>query len=275
MLRTGLLMGWAMLRTGVVMLLILLAAGRAAAAEPACDGRREALIAQAYPRLGEAGALPARPGWTVDATRAVCKRWPAHPDRILLAVPLIGPSDADDQTSEGDLDVWVLDAASGAPLRQLRLASALDSDAIRFSALALDTARYRLDAATTAFGVRVSVSGSSGPNPFGQTSLRLFVDDGRTLRMVLPPLVVAESHGEWDTRCAGDFSDLQRTLAVAAASGAPAALLVRETGSSSRQWLEHDACKRASTATATAPRSDRLRAVGDQYPVPEALRPLQ
>lgn len=236
-------------------------------------GRRDALIAAVYPSLDEEDRLGARPGWQVERHAAACKVWPAHPQSTLLAVPLSGPAESESLT-RGDLDVWVLDTVDGRPRQHVRLDHALDGDAIYADGVTLDTAPYRLDADTVAFGIRVRLRGSSRVNPFDQSHLRLLVIDelADTLRTVLPPIVMDEYGGEWDGNCVGEFEYVKRTLAVEPRGNGHADLVVRESATGSRSQGEPGACE--SSETPARHRSWRLRFEGGGYAVPSQLRPV-
>ncbi|ANL38090.1 hypothetical protein [Rhizobium phaseoli] len=96
------------------------------------------------------------------------------------------------------------------------------------------TARYQLAPKRTAFGLRVSQEGSSRANPFGETTLWLFAIEGDGLKPIRDDVVVRESHGEWDTVCAGEFSETTRTLSmVPSAKDTVADIIVTETTTTS------------------------------------------
>ncbi|MBN3852971.1 hypothetical protein G3N59_06220 [Paraburkholderia sp. Ac-20340] len=151
------------------------------------------------------------PGRTLDTEHAACKVWPANEALTIAALPLPQKNNNDDEGTD-DLEVLVADTASGTVIAHQFQKSAISYDAVRFSGLTIDTARYQLTPQNRAFGVRVSHEGSSRVNPFGQTALSLYVVDGQSLRTVVDRLIVEDSGGEWDGNCAGDFSNTTRTL---------------------------------------------------------------
>lgn len=79
------------------------------------------------------------------------------------------------------------------------------SDAIHVSGFTIDTAPYMLTRDIRAFGIRVSYKNDSGPNPYRETNLSLFIQEGNSLRRVLNNVNVTSFSGEWDTQCAGEF----------------------------------------------------------------------
>jgi hypothetical protein len=151
------------------------------------------------------------PGRTLDTEHAVCKVWPANEALTIAALPLPQKNNSDDEGTD-DLEVLVADTASGTVIAHQFQKGAISYDAIRFSGLTLDTARYQLTPQNRAFGVRVVHEGSSRVNPFSQTALSLYVVDGQSLRTVVDRLLVEDSGGEWDGNCAGAFNNTTRTL---------------------------------------------------------------
>jgi hypothetical protein len=151
------------------------------------------------------------PGHTLDTEHAVCKVWPANEALTIAALPLPQQNNSDDEGTD-DLEVLVADTASGTVIAHQFQKGAISYDAIRFSGLTLDTARYQLTPQNRAFGVRVEHEGSSRVNPISQTALSLYVVDGQSLRTVVDRLLVEDSGGEWDGNCAGTFSNTTRTL---------------------------------------------------------------
>jgi hypothetical protein len=173
----------------------------------------------AYPGAaldGRARILPGPAGDRIAADDVACRQWPADPGRTLLAVRIVPATEADPDlldTGSADLEVLVVDSATGEVHARRREAGRLGWDAIRVTGLQLDTARYRLDDEVLAFGVRIDRTGSSRANPWQETSLDLFVlEDG--LERVLGNLQVASSGGEWDTVCAGSFHAVERVVSV-------------------------------------------------------------
>lgn len=231
----------------------------------------QAAAQQAY--LERAGnVLPDRAGYTRDTTGSVCRRWPARPGLTLLATP-VWRDGGDHDSRDGDVEVMVIDSDTLAPRAWTVLAGALDSDAVFFDGMRLDTARYQLSADTLAFGLRLQRRNGSGPNPFSEEQLRLLAMQGTGLRELNLPLVTRRYQAEWDTRCAGESTDVTRTLSVGRQPPhGLAELIVNERRVTSRSWMDGETCRDQDTPVD----SERhvLRHDGQQYAVPEALRPL-
>lgn len=244
-------------------------------------GQAAAIVHSAYPAatrtaaggyLDQGARIDPEPGDFESAHAVTCKRWAAHPDRVLALVPRI-LSETDDET-HGDLDVLVLDRSSLRVEQRLRLPGYLDDDALRIERLDLDTAYYRLAPDVIAFGVRKTLEGSSRPNPFEEVDLSLFAPDGRRLRRVLDGLVVARSNGEWDTQCAGHFSELHRTLAMSDTSSHGRTDIVVATRGEERENRPdaNGTCSENTRPKAYPPVS--LHFDGTRFVVPKELAPL-
>lgn len=219
-----------------------------------------------------ASALPDRAGYTRDTRASVCRRWPARPELTLLATP-VWRDDEDGPTREGDVEVLVLDTDTLAARAWTVLSGALDSDAIFFDGMHLDTARYQLAADTLAFGLRLQRRNGSGPNPFTEEQLRLLAVKADTVRELAPPMVLRSYQAEWDTRCEGDASEVSRTLSVGTARAHGLAdLVVRERRVSTHSWMDGETCRGQDTPVDGERRV--LRFDGRRYAVPEALQPL-
>lgn len=250
----------------------------AAIAAEDCQTRIPALLQAAYPNAtSETGdgsellRLSGTPTRWINPDEVVCKVWPASPDKTLIAVKLQHAIDADQAVDEADLDLVVADSARDRIVQRHRQDGLLSSDAIRVSSFAFDTARYRLDDKTTAFGLRIHRSGSSRANPYGDETLRLYVMDGSGLRPVLRNLVMMRNQGEWDTRCAGEFTDTRRTISVdAKRDNGYAGLLLNTVASTSRSVAKGEDCDEVDGGTEKS--SVRLRYDGREYVVPKDLR---
>ncbi|WP_244850740.1 hypothetical protein [Caballeronia sp. SL2Y3] len=178
------------------------------------------------PMLAHAGCEDMMQTWantlhpekTLDSALSVCATWPASPALTLAALAFSGDETQAQENAE-NLEVLVADTATGAIVAHVYQPGAIGQRAGASADIALDTAPYRLAPARRAFGVRMSLDGSSGPKPHGATSLSLYAFDGQALRPVLDRLTIAQASGEWDTHCDGWYDSIKRTLSI----GAPGA----------------------------------------------------
>ncbi|WP_416408311.1 hypothetical protein [Agrobacterium rosae] len=248
-----------------------------------CDGRAEVIVHNAYPDAtknddetfqfgqstisvndGEAG---------IDTPHMMtCRVWPANPQLTLVAVPLM--TSTNDDGNEGALELLVIETATSAIKHRLLLESRMNDNALRISAVEFDTARYRLTREQTAFGLRMSTSGSSRPNPYSDVSLWLFTLDNGSLRPVLDGMIVSKNAGEWDTSCAGEFQSMQTTLSMGqTTSNGQSDIIAIETGSTTTSALGKDGvCN--DTVVKSKPQKLRLVYNGQQYPIPDDRRAI-
>lgn len=261
---------------GLALTLALCAPTLASAQDQEC-GDVAAFVRQAYPGSVTEGERGVRTGnrtltlpspSSINPHAMVCRRWRGQPGLVLVAVPLIAEVRVDG--TSGDLEVLVVDEATGTPRQRLRLPHAMDDDAIRLSAVSFDTAPYRLGLDRLAFGVKRDWAGSSRPNPFSETTLSLYeVRDG-AISPVVNNLVVYRSVGEWDLSCAGNTVATERILRmVPGQHGQDISILERTTRSTSKE-AKNGECE--TTDRPEPPRTIRLPFDGERYDVPRLLR---
>jgi hypothetical protein len=240
-------------------------------------GDLETIVRLAYPGAVTQGGLSIRAGnrtltlpspSSINPHAIVCRRWRGQPGLVLVAVPLIAQVGVD--STSGDLDVLVVEEATGDTRHRLRIPHGMDDDAVRISGLSFDTAAYRLAPDRLAFGLRREWTGSSRPNPFSETTLSLYEPQGQTLSPVLDDLIVQRSQGEWDTSCAGQTIRTERILRmIPGRHGQDISVLERITHSTSSATKDGDC---STVDQAVAPRTLRLSFDGDRYHVPQTVR---
>lgn len=270
-----------------VLAAFLSAAPVALSAEDTCGGRGEDIIRKAYPDVyansdglfeidgddgGDVITPPDAKVYSPQAKVMICRQWPARPDLLLVAMPIVSFWSA--EFVQGDIDLLVMDFETLAVRHRLKLDDAMESDALRIETIAFDTALYQLSPDTLAFGLRIGRQDRSHDKPLEQSTLRLFAIDNGDLRLVLDRLVVSENGGEWLAICNGTFRDTRRKLAMAkAATGEMADIVVSDTVVSSRfnKTEPSGECK-STDETKTA--KHRLRFENNAYVVRQELRGL-
>lgn len=255
---------------------------RAEAAYGGCGARVAEIVRSAYPSAkGSGDGTYEFDGFTIsvakdDALSAVpqnviCRVWPARPELTLVAVPLM--SQMSDDGNTGDLEVLVVDSATNQVKQRQMFKNLMSDDALHITSLSFDTAFYQLAPGRVAFGLRLSEEGSSRPNPFGDTSLRLFDIDGDQLRLIVDGLLVEEMDGEWDTNCAGEFHNTKRTLSMQPSKTKDFAdILIAEARTTSINTPAGDDCK---SEDKTSSSQIRLRYNGTVYPLTKGLTQVQ
>ncbi|WP_339411834.1 hypothetical protein [Pseudomonas sp. EA_35y_Pfl2_R5] len=209
-----------------------------------CRQHMPTWLERAYPGHVQGQPLhDERGSFRLDDEQSICKVWPARPHLTLLAVSLLRTEE--DGHGESDLEVLVLDSVSQAIIARHVEPNLLDWDAIFVDGLEFDTAPYRLREGDLAFGIRVKRRSMSRANPFYETSLSLYELKEPHLRPVLSELVMDRSGGEWDTRCAGEFSDTRGVLVITERLGNKGYhdLLLKQTRTDSRAEMVAQECE--------------------------------
>jgi len=88
------------------------------------------------------------------------------------------------------------------------------SDAISLDGIYVDTNLYYVTEDVQAFGIRVSYSGNSSPNPYSYESISLFIENDISIVQVLKNYEISSNAGEWDLQCEGEFTEKSRTLLI-------------------------------------------------------------
>lgn len=152
-----------------------------------------------------------------DTEFSACKLMPNKPQYMLVALAQFRPDPtSSDPTYVGhyDINVMVVDTTYYKPVNKLTKAKVIPVDAVALTDLDIDTARYNLNNSQRAFGVRITLSGSSRVNPYSQTFLNLYIESGAALQEILSDFEVALSGGEWDGNCEGEFFSAASTLSI-------------------------------------------------------------
>ena len=215
-----------------------------------CRQQLQAWIEMAHPgHLAGQALMDERGRYRVDTGQSICKVWPARPHLTLIALPLVRAEY--DGYGETDLEVLVLDNAKQRFVARLVEPDKLDWDAIYVEGMSFDTAPYRLRKEDIAFGVRISRSGSSRPNPFYETQLNLYQLDTQQLRPLLSELPVRKVWGEWDTNCAGVFSKTEGVIIITDQVGNQGYrdLLLKDTRVERREALVDGECQTVEEST--------------------------
>lgn len=194
---------------------------------------------------------------------SVCKVWPAT-GYIIFATSI-------ELNERTDLGVMVFDSKTNTVIGVGREIDALTDDAIYNNGIKIDTANYRLNRDTLAFGIRTSWRGSSRANPYSSESLRLYITHDKSLVSVLSGLNVHEYSGEWDTRCAGEFTTRDMIMIMMQSGRGPYAdLLIKEKTTKVLSREAAEGCK--DVLQKTEEKKYVLKYERGRYLVPENLR---
>lgn len=164
---------------------------------------------------------------------------------------------------EFDAYVVLVNNLSGKIIAKYIEEEAWTSDAMAITGIFVDTGLYQLSSNTRGFGVRVSYANSSQPNPSNQTDLYLFIHQNNALKKILDKFTIDHFGGEWDTRCEGEFEDMDAVIDIAPAkSNGLNNLLVKSTTVITKNIPVKDDCLEKKT---TSRQTTTLRYNGIQY----------
>lgn len=138
------------------------------------------------------------------------KALPYSPENTVMVIPRVTQKEEDFLVM--DAYIVVIDNNTKNIINKYYEKDAWTSDAIMLNTISIDTAPYKLNETTRAFGVKLSYANSSRPNPYSESSISLFVPQDNTLVKVLDGYPIYTHHGEWDTMCSGQFESTQTVL---------------------------------------------------------------
>jgi hypothetical protein len=194
----------------VYLLILLLSFGTKA--EGFCDEGVVNTIKTAYPKAAKAkntlqrvmklGDSKARVA-SISKYGSQCKVWPAFPDLAIVAAGIV------DEESVGklfDLEIFIVSIKDNKIISHYVDKGVLATDRRDRASIKLDTAYYKLNDSTIAFGVRVSKDGF--------TNLELYTFKDGIINKVMKNLIVSDFFGETGTTCAGWFTEKKRVVLI-------------------------------------------------------------
>lgn len=142
---------------------------------------------------------------------------PYNTTNTLMLLPKYRVNDTDSQGHtylELDAYIVIAENSTGKILQKFVEEEAWVSDALVLTEITLDTGLYKLDDNNRAFGIRVSFTGSSAPNPYNYTDFSLFLIQNNKIHKILNNYKIDTFFGEWDTRCTGNFEEVTGVLTM-------------------------------------------------------------
>lgn len=135
------------------------------------------------------------------------KKMPNAEDSYIAVIPVIINQEKDLDYVFTVRNYIVITDSKGTIKNQYFDPTELNSDAVILRSFTIDTGLYTISTGIRAFGVKADFVGSSRPNPYGSGTISLYYPEGKTLKKILDQFELDSSHGEWDTRCNGEFQD--------------------------------------------------------------------
>lgn len=151
--------------------------------------------------------------------RFVSKQLPYDSDLTAVVIAKIAEESSD--LTLYDSYILLVITETGEIINKFFEAGGWESDAIELKSISIDTAPYKLNADTRAFGIRCEYANNSRIAQYAQVELSLFVPEGKGLRRVLKNFAVSSHRGEWDGNWAGEFTDSESVLSIEKAKTGP------------------------------------------------------
>lgn len=172
------------------------------------------------------------------------KPMPNDPGKTIVSIPVLVSEEDGGSSYTMDAYFLVVESGTGKILQQYYEEGYWESDAIRMEDTGIDTAPYRLNPQTRAFGITTQFVGSSSPNPYSQTTISLFVPQGNTLVRVVDKLVLEQYNGEWDMHCAGVFENKMTKIEVSSSkTNGYADLLINSKITNTESFKKGEECE--------------------------------
>ncbi|HTD29197.1 MAG TPA: hypothetical protein VK660_07395, partial [Xanthomonadaceae bacterium] len=249
-----------------------LAAIKAAQPPPDPYACGDGVVMQAVKALGYKGDAEF---WNSEQT--ACRLRPENSKQAIVALTYTH----DDQrsgkaTSPGDdpgydLDVVILRLEDGSLVARTEHTGHVDSDAITFQGISIDTANYALAPGKRAFGLTIHHDSHCYACDYGQTDLTLYWQHGNKLDDILDTMV-QETRGEGGGADCDDIpTESTRTIKVAPTSSHGLADLLLTTTTKLSQYDDAEAvaaCKDKSKIPAASVSTIKLSFDGRSYPSP-------
>lgn len=112
------------------------------------------------------------------------------------------------------MDIVVINNNNNEIISHFNEVNAFEDDAIFTERIAIDTARYQLNATIRAFGIRFHKRNRAKYNNYSGEVLNLYYLKDKKIQQALKGLSMDESYGDWEEGCLGTFKDLQRKLVI-------------------------------------------------------------
>lgn len=212
--------------------------------------------------------------------QTACRLRPENPKQAILALTytrgdqLSGNASADDAAGY-DLDVVIVRTDNGSIVARNMQGGHIDSDAIRFEGISIDTANYALAPGQRAFGIRVDHAAHCYHCNYGQTDLTLFLQHGKRLDAILDT-ITHDSRGEWGTSdCDNLPTGRIRTIKIASSTshGLADLLLTTTTNTEADTDDAAAACQAKPETTAASTDTIKVSFNGRSYLLPTEIDP--
>lgn len=133
------------------------------------------------------------------------KKMPNKDDSYIIVIPVLDGVEEDDGFTVRNT-ILITDG-DGKIKNQYADPEEYFSDAVMLQSFTVDTGLYNLTSTIRAFGVTAAYRNGSGPNPYSLRTISMYYQQGKTLKKVLNQFLISNFGGEWDMKCAGEFTE--------------------------------------------------------------------
>jgi hypothetical protein len=248
----------------------LLTASLLAAVSPA---RAEYCADQPWQALGAAYGHTRLPDQIEDQW-VRCQALPRSPGQaaVALVYPAPGvavPKNPGDPLPGYVAELLLVDTANGQVLSRQSSERTVQADGTVLTGVELDPEPLALAPRVRSVGLRLQHGGVVPEKLASRETLSLYAIEGTSLRRVVDGLTTWSVSGEWDTKCAGTFTETRTTVKTGPGAGKGFAdLVLRRTQDHRTARLQGKAC--VDRKAAPVVRQTALRYDGQAYPVPAA-----
>lgn len=144
-----------------------------------------------------------------EVWRSEAKSLPTNPNQSIVAIV---KKLEDPEAFECDLILVLIDNSTGKIVSKSVEEEKYTSDAIALSMISIDFAPYKVTDNQTAFGIRTTHYGSSGPNPYGDEYISLYIFKDNAFQLILDELQTNLNVGETNMRCIYNGTDTNSVL---------------------------------------------------------------
>jgi len=203
-----------------------------------------------------------------------CQALPRSPGQaaVALVYPAPGvamPPNPGDPLPGYVAELLLVDTATGRVLSRQQAQRGVQADGSVLTGVELEPEPLALAPRVRTVGLRLQHGGLVPEKLASRETLTLYAIEGAALRRVVDRLTIWSVSGEWDTKCAGTFTETRTTLHLGKAGHQGFSdLALRQTQDQRTARLKGKAC--VDRKAAPVVRRTALRYDGQAYPVPAA-----
>lgn len=175
------------------------------------------------------------------------KKMPNKEDSYIIVIPVLDGVEEDDGFTVRNT-ILVTDG-TGLIKNQYVDPEEYFSDAVMLQSFTVDTGLYNLTSTIRAFGVTADYRNGSGPNPYSLRTISMYYQEEKTLKIVLNQYQISSYGGEWDMKCAGEFTEGNSLIVMTKEKrNGFANLQIKTTTTQTKSEVVNDECTESETS---------------------------